>query len=104
MATATGGAASTGGADPCSGDHLVCDDWGCTSADASLIEGACYSRCTPAPGAVGEPDSECTDPDRPYCGQVGDSFGGDYNCNGCHHICVAEPGINACGNDANACQ
>jgi hypothetical protein len=101
---ASGGMGGTGGAASCEDEGgLICEDWGCTSAQPSLEEGACYRRCTPSLGAVGEADDECDEPGRPYCGQVGDSLGGDFNCNGCHHVCLPTAGVVTCGQPADSC-
>lgn len=94
----------TGGPDPdfmrvCQPGDFVCDDWGCPNPP-DVKGGECYKPCTPT--AVGEPDVECDEPQRPFCSQVGLSFGGDFDCNGCAHICVSAP-IDQCGQDVDQC-
>ncbi|MBZ5713902.1 hypothetical protein [Nannocystis pusilla] len=83
----------------CQPGDFVCDDWGCQAATES---GECYKPCTPS-GEIGGTDSECDEPERPFCSQVGLAFGGDFDCNGCKHICVAEP-LNWCDYGANECE
>ncbi|MCY1009458.1 hypothetical protein OV079_28620 [Nannocystis pusilla] len=75
----------------CQPGDFVCDDWGCEGAAEA---GECYKPCTPSDG-IGGFDSECDEPERPFCSQVGRAFGGDFDCNGCAHVCLAEP-INWC--------
>lgn len=84
----------------CQPQDFVCDDWGCDSAP-SVQEGECYKPCTPDAG-IGELDPECDEPERPFCSQVGQSFGGDFDCNGCVHVCIAEP-LNQCQLPADGC-
>jgi hypothetical protein len=97
---------STGtGADPdyervCQTDDFVCDDWGCVNPP-NVVDGECYKPCTP--GEIGGTDDECDEPERPYCSQIGLSQGGDYDCNGCVHVCVAVP-TNQCNANAGSCE
>ncbi|MCA9660735.1 MAG: hypothetical protein KC486_20505, partial [Myxococcales bacterium] len=104
-ATETSGAStSTTGPDPdyvraCQAGDFTCDDWGCANPP-NVVEGQCYKRCTPT--EVGGLDDECDEPERPYCSQVGHSQGGDYDCNGCFHVCVAAP-IDQCQAGADGC-
>ncbi len=85
----------------CQPDDFVCDNFGCAKA---VVEGECYKFCTPdSTPAIGEVDDECDEPQRPFCGQVGDALDGDFTCNGCHHICVGTQGINECMQGANDC-
>lgn len=107
VGSTTGGSSSGGstGPDPgykreCQPGDFVCDDWGC--ADAPTVdEGECYKPCTPNAG-IGELDPECDEPERPFCSQVGQAFGGDFDCNGCVHVCIAEP-FNQCQSPADGC-
>lgn len=102
----TSGPGGTTGPDPgyrreCQPGDFVCDDWGC---EVHLASGECYARCTPnSEGAIGGRDDECVEPQRPFCAQVGLALGGDYDCNGCAHVCVAREGIDQCGSGPNAC-
>lgn len=94
----------TGGPDPayrrdCQPRDFVCDDWGC---EEQLVGGECYKRCTPDAG-IGEPDSECDEPERPFCSQSGRALGGDFNCNGCAHVC-ASAAFNDCDEPVDACE
>lgn len=96
---------SSTGPDPdykreCQPEDFVCDDWGCDTAQ-SVQEGECYKPCTPDAG-IGELDPECDEPERPFCSQVGQSLGGDFDCNGCVHVCIAEP-LNQCQSPADGC-
>jgi hypothetical protein len=83
----------------CQPGDFVCDDWGCQGGTEA---GECYKPCTPS-GEIGGTDSECDEPERPFCSQVGLSHGGDFDCNGCKHICVAEP-LNWCDHGADQCE
>ncbi|MCY1060142.1 hypothetical protein [Nannocystis sp. SCPEA4] len=83
----------------CQPGDFVCDDWGCQEATEA---GECYKPCTPS-GEIGGTDSECDEPERPFCSQVGLAFGGDFDCNGCKHICIAEP-LNWCEYGADECE
>ncbi|MDC0669207.1 hypothetical protein [Nannocystis radixulma] len=83
----------------CQPGDFVCDDWGCQESTES---GECYKPCTPS-GEIGGTDSECDEPERPFCSQVGLALGGDFDCNGCKHICVAEP-LNWCEYGADECE
>ena len=85
----------------CKPGDYVCTDPGCPGP-LDLLHGTCFKPCTPEPGKVGEPDPECDEPERPFCGQIGLFEGGDYNCNGCVHICVATPD-NTCEQPFDAC-
>ena len=79
----------------CEDGDFVCDNWSCQN---TLEVYECYQHCTPnSEELVGAIDSECTEPERPFCAQVGYSDGGDYYCNGCAHVCVAEQGLSECG-------
>ena len=79
----------------CEDGDFVCDNWSC---QLTLESNECYQHCTPdSPELVGAVDSECTEPERPFCAQVGYSNWGDYYCNDCAHVCVAEQGIFQCG-------
>jgi hypothetical protein len=81
-------------------ENYTCSGW-CESLDDP---NGCYSRCRPnSEAAIGQPDDECTDPDRPYCAQIGDSLGGDFSCNGCVYVCVHTPDINDCGGGLDSC-
>ncbi|MFY0539321.1 hypothetical protein [Nannocystis pusilla] len=83
----------------CQPGDFVCDgDIGCE--DATLPD-ECYKPCTPD-GEVGAPDGECDEPERPFCSQVGLADGGDFSCNSCVHICMAEP-QNQCDFGADEC-
>lgn len=84
----------------CQPNDFTCDDWGCDTSTAVAL-GQCYKPCTPD-GGIGEPDSECDEPARPFCSQVGQALGGDFDCNGCVHVCIAEP-LNQCNAPANSC-
>ena len=83
----------------CQPGDFVCDDWGCQEATQA---GECYKPCTPS-GEIGGVDSECDEPERPFCSQLGLSFGGDFDCNGCAHVCLAEP-LNWCDYGADQCE
>ncbi|MFZ6183671.1 hypothetical protein [Nannocystis pusilla] len=83
----------------CEPGDFVCDDWGCQEATQA---GECYKPCTPS-GEIGGVDSECDEPERPFCSQIGLSFGGDFDCNGCAHVCLAEP-LNWCDYGADECE
>ncbi|MDC0717532.1 hypothetical protein [Nannocystis bainbridge] len=83
----------------CEPGDFVCDDWGCQEATQA---GECYKPCTPS-GEIGGVDSECDEPERPFCSQLGLSFGGDFDCNGCAHVCLAEP-LNWCDHGADQCE
>lgn len=94
----TGASGSTGGPDPnyvreCQPNDFVCDDFGCQNG-LTVKSGECYKRCTP--DVIGGPDPECDEPQRPFCSQVGRALGGDYDCNGCAHICISDS-YNWCG-------
>ena len=96
----------TGGPDPayrrdCQPKDFVCDDWGC-EISPDVVGGECYKRCSPDAG-IGEPDSECDEPERPFCSQVGRALGGDFDCNGCAHVCVSAS-FNHCDQPADACE
>jgi len=98
VSSATADTSSSGGdyERDCQPGDFNCQGFGCEDQD-SVIFGECYKKCTPdSSAAIGEPDDECDEPQRPFCGQVGDPLGGDFDCNGCHHICVAAQGINVC--------
>ncbi|MCY0986590.1 hypothetical protein OV203_05635 [Nannocystis sp. ILAH1] len=83
----------------CQPGDFVCDgDLGCEDA---TLPGECYKPCTPD-GEVGAADSECDEPERPFCSQVGLADGGDFSCNSCVHICMAEP-QNQCDFGADEC-
>lgn len=83
----------------CQPGDFVCDgDFGCEDA---TLPGECYKPCTPD-GEVGALDSECDEPERPFCSQVGLAEGGDFSCNSCVHICMAEP-QNQCEFGADEC-
>jgi hypothetical protein len=83
----------------CQDGDFVCDDWGC---EAPVVElGGCYKRCTPD-GEPGGVDDECDEPARPFCSQVGKALGGDFSCNGCAHVCVAEA-FNTCDMPKDTC-
>jgi hypothetical protein len=102
-ATTTDG--TTVGPDPdyvrdCQPDDFICDDWGCEWGPAVVL-GQCYKRCTPT--EIGEPAPECDEPERPFCSQIGHAFGGDFDCNGCEHICISEP-ANVCHQEIAACE
>ncbi len=71
----------------CQPDDFVCKDPGCLSPQ--LGYGECYKPCTPT--VIGGVDDECDEPERPYCSQVGLMEGGDWDCNGCAHVCTAVP-------------
>jgi hypothetical protein len=84
----------------CAATDFGCTDWACRD---TLVDGECYKPCTPAsPAAIGGADDECDEPARPFCGQVGVSYGGDYNCNGCQFVCQSKEGVRTCPLD-NAC-
>ncbi|MCA9637950.1 MAG: hypothetical protein KC420_18105 [Myxococcales bacterium] len=83
----------------CQPGDFTCDEWGCENPP-NVAPGQCYKRCTPT--EIGGPDDECDEPERPYCSQVGRSLGGDFDCNGCAHVCVAAP-INQCQQGVDAC-
>ncbi|WAS95617.1 hypothetical protein [Nannocystis punicea] len=83
----------------CQAGDFVCDDLGCEEV---TIPDECYKRCTPD-GEVGGVDSECDEPERPFCSQVGLADGGDFACNACVHICKAES-ENWCDFAADECQ
>lgn len=96
---------STGFPDPdylreCQPDDFVCEDWGCENGK-DVVLGQCYKPCTP--DVIGEVDAECDEPERPFCSQIGQAFGGDFDCNGCAHICVSAP-INQCNLGIASCQ
>jgi len=96
---------STGGPDPdyvreCQDGDFVCDDWGCVNGPV-VKPAECYKRCTP--DVIGEPDAECDEPERPFCSQIGRAYAGDFDCNGCAHICVAAS-INQCNQDIASCE
>jgi hypothetical protein len=102
----TGGTSgsTTVGPDPdyvreCQEDDFTCSDWGC-EVKPTVKPGECYKRCTPS--VVGEVDDECDEPERPFCGQVGLALGGDFACNGCAHVCVAEP-LDYCAEPIDSC-
>lgn len=103
--TPTGDA--TAGPDPayrrdCQPSDFTCDDWGCESGP-DVVSGECYKPCTPdSVAAIGQPDGECDEPERPFCSQLGRAFGGDFNCNGCVHICVSAT-LNVCDYDIEQC-
>lgn len=95
---------STGFPDPdylreCQPDDFVCEDWGCENGK-HVVLGQCYKPCTP--DVIGEIDAECDEPERPFCSQIGQAFGGDFDCNGCTHICVSAP-INQCNLGVASC-
>jgi hypothetical protein len=83
----------------CQPNDFKCEDWGCNN-QKSVKLGECYKRCTP--DVIGEKDAECDEPERPFCSQVGVAGGGDFDCNDCTHVCVAEP-TNQCDQDAMSC-
>jgi len=83
----------------CQPGDFVCDDWGC---EGVTQPGECYKPCTPS-GEIGGVDSECDEPERPFCSQVGLSWGGDFDCNGCAHVCMAEA-HNWCDYEADQCE
>ena len=83
----------------CQPNDFKCEDWGCNN-QKSVKLGECYKPCTP--DVIGEKDAECDEPERPFCSQVGIAGGGDFDCNGCTHVCVAEP-LNQCNQDAQSC-
>jgi hypothetical protein len=95
---------TTGGPDPdhvreCEDGDFVCDDWGCENPP-HVKPSECYKRCTP--DAIGEPDAECDEPERPFCSQIGRALGGDFDCNDCTHICVSAT-INQCQQPIDSC-
>lgn len=95
---------TTVGPDPdyvreCQEGDFVCDDWGC-EVKPTVKPGECYKRCTPS--EIGAVDDECDEPERPFCGQVGLALGGDFACNGCAHVCLAEP-LDYCAEPADSC-
>ena len=95
----------TGDPDPdhvreCQKEDFVCSDWGCENLPHVKLS-QCYKRCTP--DEIGGPDAECDEPERPFCSQVGQAFGGDFDCNGCAHICVSAV-INQCDQDVASCE
>ena len=97
-ASTSGTTASTGeptGETPyereCQPGGFMCDDVEC-GGPVETYE--CYKPCIPSNG-IGGFDDECDEPERPYCSQIGRTFGGDFDCNGCAHVCLAEP-INYC--------
>ena len=75
----------------CRPGDFVCEDWDC---GGPVENGECYKPCTPSNG-IGGFDDECDEPERPFCSQIGRTLGGDFDCNGCVHVCLAEP-INYC--------
>lgn len=83
----------------CQPNDFKCEDWGCNN-QKSVKLGECYKRCTP--DVIGEKDAECDEPERPFCSQIGVAGAGDFDCNDCTHVCVAEP-INQCSQDAQSC-
>ncbi|WAS95618.1 hypothetical protein [Nannocystis punicea] len=83
----------------CQPGDFVCHDWGCQEVTK---EGECYKPCTPD-GEIGGVDSECDEPERPFCSQVGLALGGDFDCNGCAHVCIAEP-LNWCDYGTDQCE
>lgn len=83
----------------CQPDDFKCEDWGCERGDVVVLS-QCYKPCTPS--VIGEPDDECDEPGRPFCSQVGQALGGDFDCNACAHICVSES-FNQCNQAADAC-
>ncbi len=104
---ATSEVSSTGALDPdpdhvreCQKEDFVCGDWGCENSPHVKLS-QCYKRCTP--DEIGGPDAECDEPERPFCSQVGQAFGGDFDCNGCAHICVSAA-INQCDQDVASCE
>ncbi len=100
--SSTGESSTGSGSDyarECQPGDFVCDDWGCEQAPV-VRSGWCYKPCTP--GEIGGVDDECDEPERPYCSQVGLSMGGDFDCNGCAHICVSEA-IDQCQASAEQC-
>ncbi|PCC69248.1 hypothetical protein SAMN02745121_05892 [Nannocystis exedens] len=97
--TTTGGTGDPDYRRECQPGDFVCDDLGCEDV---TIPDECYKPCTPD-GEVGGVDSECDEPERPFCSQVGLAEGGDFSCNSCVHICTAES-ENWCDFAADACQ
>lgn len=89
----------------CEPDDYICEGFGCGFYEGEgTVAGECYKPCQPDSTAlIGEPDDECDEPERPFCGQVGDSLGGDFACNDCRHICVAVQGINVCEASFDSC-
>lgn len=84
----------------CLPDDFVCDDWGC-ERPPDVVGGECYKPCTPD-GEIGGVDAECDEPERPFCSQAGRSLGGDFDCNGCAHICVSAS-FNTCQQPKDGC-
>lgn len=85
----------------CEAGDFICNNWDC---EGWLEIGECYKPCTPdADELIGAVDSECDEPERPFCGQVPQSLGGDFDCNGCTHVCVAEEGVTGCSYSVNWC-
>ena len=96
--TTTGGTGDPDYRRDCQPGDFVCDDLGCEDV---TIPGECYKQCTPD-GEVGGVDSECDEPERPFCSQVGLADGGDFSCNSCVHLCMAES-VNWCDFGADEC-